>query len=51
MNQHRPVLLLEHVLPNLDHIIRTNAERVGVKGSMVQFAESNSVLHIRNAIT
>ena len=43
MNEHRPVDLLQDILPNLEHVVRCDAHDVRVKSRVMQFAEGNAV--------
>ena len=47
MPQHRPVVLLEHVAPHVDHAVRVHAEDVVVVGGVVDLAEREAVRAVR----
>ena len=43
VNQHRAVLLVEHIAPDLDDVVRRDPDHVPVKSSVVECAERHAV--------
>jgi hypothetical protein len=47
VDEHRAVLLSQHIFANLDDAVRPNPDDVAIKGRMVQFAERQAVRYHR----
>ena len=47
VQQHRPIVLVQNLSPNLDDVVGPDADKLPVEGGVVQLAEREPVLNAR----